>query len=67
MEGRITTLSHKMDTLAQKKSSMPPDTERDQKISEMYEILKKTETISQILPQTVERMVALKAIHSRGI
>ncbi|KAK0087226.1 hypothetical protein PV325_001468 [Microctonus aethiopoides] len=66
MEGRITTLSHKMDTLAQKKSSMPPDTERDLKISEMYEILKKTETISEILPQTVERMVALKAIHSRA-
>ncbi|KAK0174692.1 hypothetical protein PV327_010430 [Microctonus hyperodae] len=66
MGSRVTTLIHKMDTLAQKKSSMPPDNERDQKVAEMYEILKKTETMSQILPQTVERMVSLKAIHSRA-
>lgn len=67
MEGRIATLSHRMDAVAQKKSALPAETERDQKISEMYEIVKKTETISQILPQTVERMIALAAVHRRGI
>lgn len=66
MEGRIATLSHRMDTVAQKKSAMPPDSERDQKIIEMYVILKKTETISQILPQTVERLIALNVVHRRA-
>lgn len=36
-------------------------------ISEMYEIMKKTDSISQILPQTVERLLALSDIHQQGI
>jgi len=33
----------------------------------MYEIMKKTDAISQILPQTVERLLALSDIHQQGI
>ncbi|XP_034948789.1 dynactin subunit 2 [Chelonus insularis] len=66
MEGRIATLSHRMDTVAQKKSSLPVDTEREQKINEMYEIFKKTEPLAQVLPQTVDRMIALNSIHRRA-
>lgn len=32
----------------------------------MYEIMKKTDAISQILPQTVERLLALNDIHQQG-
>ncbi|XP_015110204.1 dynactin subunit 2 [Diachasma alloeum] len=66
MESRIATLAHRMDAVAQKKSALPPETDRDQKISEMYEIVKKTEAISQIIPQTVDRMIALNAVHRRA-
>ncbi|KAF7988963.1 hypothetical protein HCN44_007273 [Aphidius gifuensis] len=66
MESRIASLTNKMDNIAHKKSTMPADSERDQKISEMYDIVKKTEAMSQILPQTVERLIALNAIHRRA-
>lgn len=66
MESRIATLAHRMDSVAQTKSALPPEAERDQKITEMYEIVKKTEAISQIIPQTVDRMIALNAVHRRG-
>lgn len=33
----------------------------------MYDIMKQTETISQILPQTVNRMLALNTIHQQGV
>lgn len=33
----------------------------------MYDIMKKTDSISQILPQTVERLLALSDIHQQGI
>lgn len=33
----------------------------------MYDIMKQTETMSQILPQTVNRMLALNTIHQQGI
>jgi len=36
-------------------------------ISEMYETMKKMDAISQILPQTVERLLALSDIHQQGI
>jgi len=35
-------------------------------ISEMYEIMKKMDAVSQILPQTVERLLALNNIHQQG-
>lgn len=66
MENRIASLTNKMDNIAHKKSTMPADSERDQKITEMYDIVKKTEAMSQILPQTVERLIALNAIHRRA-
>ncbi|XP_057321504.1 dynactin subunit 2 [Microplitis mediator] len=66
MEGRIATLSHRLDTVAQKKSALSADSERDQKIAEMYDIMQKTEPIAQVLPETIERMIALNAIHRRA-
>lgn len=66
MEGRIATLSHRLDTVAQKKSALSADSERDQKIAEMYDIMQKTEPLAQVLPETIERMIALNAIHRRG-
>ncbi|XP_076161871.1 dynactin subunit 2 [Ptiloglossa arizonensis] len=66
IENRLASLIHKMDNVAQKKSALTLDSEQEQKISEMYEIMKQTETMSQILPQTVNRMLALKTIHQQA-
>lgn len=66
MESRIANLTHRMDSIVQKRAVIPADSDRDQKVTEMYDIVKKTEAISQILPQTVERLISLNAIHRRG-
>ncbi|KZC09689.1 putative dynactin subunit 2 [Dufourea novaeangliae] len=66
IENRLASLIHRMDNIAQKKTALALDSEQEQKISEMYEIMKQTETMSQILPQTVNRMLALNTIHQQA-
>ncbi|XP_076653721.1 dynactin subunit 2 [Halictus rubicundus] len=66
IENRLASVIHRMDNIAQKKAALALDTEQEQKISEMYEIMKQTETMSQILPQTVNRMLALNTIHQQA-
>lgn len=65
-ETRLAALIHRMDNIAQKKAALALDSEQEQKISEMYDIMKQTETMSQILPQTVNRMLALNSIHQQA-
>lgn len=66
IETRLGTLIYRMDSIAQKKATAEQDSEQEQKIAEMYEIMKKTDSISQILPQTVERLLALNDIHQQA-
>ncbi|EZA62423.1 hypothetical protein DMN91_003632 [Ooceraea biroi] len=66
IETRLGTLIYRMDSIAQKKAAAEQDSEQEQKISEMYEIMKKTDAVSQILPQTVERLLALNDIHQQA-
>ncbi|XP_034182235.2 dynactin subunit 2 [Osmia lignaria lignaria] len=66
IESRLATLIHKMDNIQQKKVALALDSEQEQKIFEMYDIMKQTETVSQILPQTVNRMLALNTIHQQA-
>lgn len=66
IESRLASLIHRMDTIAQKKTALALDSEQEQKISEMYDIMKQTETLSQVLPQTVNRMLALSSIHQQA-
>jgi hypothetical protein len=35
-------------------------------VNELYELIKKTETLSQILPQTLDRLLALELLHKQG-
>ncbi|KAG7196662.1 hypothetical protein KM043_015999 [Ampulex compressa] len=66
IECRLATLLHTMDSIAQKRSAIAPDSEQEQKIADMYEIMKKMEPLMQILPQTVDRMLALNTIHQQA-
>uniref|UniRef100_A0A1B6CNR5 Dynactin subunit 2 n=1 Tax=Clastoptera arizonana TaxID=38151 RepID=A0A1B6CNR5_9HEMI len=67
-EARVSALSSKLDHVAEKTSSLTGslDSEKEKKISELYEIAKKTEHLSQILPQTLERLISLKELHQQG-
>ncbi|XP_003704015.1 dynactin subunit 2 [Megachile rotundata] len=66
IESRLATVIHKMDNIQQKKVALSLDSEQEQKISEMYDIMKQTETMSHVLPQTVNRMLALNTIHQQA-
>ncbi|ALC40648.1 Dmn [Drosophila busckii] len=63
IENRLTTLAGKMDAIAEKSSGSTQDAKRDQKISELYDIAKRTEPVVEILPHVIERMQALESLH----
>lgn len=67
IEGRLTALSQKMDSINEKTAATPEDAERNQKVNELYELVKKTETLSQVLPQTLERLLALESLHRQAV
>lgn len=66
IEGRLTALHQKMNTIQQQKNPKPEDAETDKMIVELYELVKKSENISQVLPDTIERLVALDSLHSKA-
>ncbi|XP_037929267.1 dynactin subunit 2-like [Teleopsis dalmanni] len=63
IETRLGTLTSKMDAIAEKSSGSTEDAKRDQKVCELYEIAKRTEPVAEILPDIIERMQALEALH----
>lgn len=63
IEGRLANILAKMDAINEKASGSVQDTQREQKISELYELAKSTETVVPILPDLIERMHALEALH----
>ncbi|XP_043500544.1 dynactin subunit 2 [Polistes fuscatus] len=66
IESRLSALIYRIDTIAQKKFALIPDSELKQKIEEMYKIVKKTESMSDILPLTINRMTSLSTIHEEA-
>lgn len=66
IESRLATVIHRMDNIAQQKSALAQDSGYEQKISEMYDIVKKTESVTEVLPRTVNRMLALNTIHQQA-
>ncbi|KAK3930173.1 Dynactin subunit 2 [Frankliniella fusca] len=61
-EARLTGLASKLDSVAEKVNGQS-DPEKDAKVTELYELVKKTESISSILPQTIRRLTALESLH----
>lgn len=66
IEARLGNLATKMDGLGEKASGSNHDVARDQKTLELYEIAKRTEPITQILPDMLDRMKALESLHKYG-
>lgn len=66
IEARLNNLGTKMDAIAEKSSGSNQDATRDQKTLELYEIAKRTEPITQVLPNMLQRMQALENLHKYG-
>lgn len=66
IEQRLTNLAAKMDQFNDKAAGSGSDPSRDQKVLELYELAKSTEPITKILPEMLERMKTLEALHSYG-
>ncbi|KAK9744685.1 Dynamitin [Popillia japonica] len=66
IEGRLTALTQKLESVAENKKQMSNDAEGDEKVQELYNIVKANENVSKILPETVERLTALKALHEKA-
>lgn len=62
VDSRLSGLVGKMDSIAEKVNGQS-DPEKDAKISELYEMVKKTEAVSSVLPQTIKRLTALESLH----
>lgn len=66
IEARLNNLAIKMDTINEKANVGTGDAAREQKTLELFEIAKRTEPITQILPEMLDRMQALESLHSYG-
>ncbi|XP_018320309.1 dynactin subunit 2 [Agrilus planipennis] len=66
IEGRLTALVQKLDMIAEKKAKISEDVEKDKMILELYELVKNTENVSKILPNTIERLKSLEAMHKKS-
>uniref|UniRef100_A0A0V0G6L5 Putative dynactin subunit 2-like protein n=1 Tax=Triatoma dimidiata TaxID=72491 RepID=A0A0V0G6L5_TRIDM len=65
VDARMTSLLAKLDQLSERSSSLQ-DQERDNKISELYDLARTMEDMSQVLPRALDRMVALETLHTQG-
>ncbi|CAG9766653.1 unnamed protein product [Ceutorhynchus assimilis] len=65
IEGRLSALSQKLQEIADKKSVLQHDEEKDKMILELYEQVK-NQNIDKILPQTIERLKSLEALHNKA-
>ncbi|XP_076460483.1 dynactin subunit 2-like [Babylonia areolata] len=66
VEARLQSVMHKLSQIADKKAAQDnPD--KQLKISELYELVKKWEAVGDSLPQVVDRMVALKDLHEQAL
>lgn len=67
IEGRVTALSQKMDSISEKKKQLSDNnTEKDKMVVELYEMFKNTENISELLPQTIGRLKSLEGLHHKA-
>merc|ERR1719433_2626687 len=62
VEGRLAALLQKMNTLAERKSVIE-DSEKQSKISELYDVCIKTEANAVVLPDIVDRLDSLQTLH----
>lgn len=64
-ETRLSALMSKLDLLCEKGATVGFNPDRDAKIAELHDLVKKSGDLSKVLPLVVDRMVALEALHQQ--
>lgn len=66
IEGRLSALAQKLDSISQKKKELQQDEEKDKMILDLYDLVKNSENISKLLPHTIDRLKSLEALHNKA-
>ncbi|XP_030846061.1 dynactin subunit 2 [Strongylocentrotus purpuratus] len=66
IEARIQGLLQRLDQVSEKKSAVE-DAGKDSKISALYEMVQKWDSIADTLPKVVDRLQALKDLHEQAL
>ncbi|KAG7174399.1 dynactin subunit 2-like [Homarus americanus] len=66
VEGRLHAVHTRMNSISEKKSAIE-DADKQSKVSELYELVKKTEALCSALPEVVNRLVSLEALHEQAM
>lgn len=66
VEGRLHAIHTRMNSISEKKAAIE-DADKQSKVSELYELVKKTETLCSALPEVVNRLVSLEALHDQAM
>ena len=66
IEGRLAALLQKLNTISEKKVALE-DTEKNNKIAELYEMMIANQAIATALPDVVERLDSLQSLHQQAM
>ncbi|XP_064463339.1 dynactin subunit 2-like [Ornithodoros turicata] len=66
VEARLLVLQQRLQQLSEKRV-LQEDADRQSKVNELYELLRKADTLSDSLPRVVERLVCLQDIHEQAL
>lgn len=66
IEGRLSALSQKLESISEKKKEIVQDEEKDKMIIELYNMVKNGENICKLLPKTIERLQSLEGLHNKA-
>ncbi|CAL4063134.1 unnamed protein product [Meganyctiphanes norvegica] len=66
IEGRLHSVHTRMNSISEKKQAID-DADKQSKVSELYELVKKSETLCSALPEVVDRLVSLEDLHEQAM
>ena len=66
IEGRLAALLQKLNTIAEKKAGLE-DAEKNNKIAELYEMVTANQAMASALPDVVDRLDSLQALHEQAL
>ncbi|XP_056647582.1 dynactin subunit 2 [Diorhabda sublineata] len=66
IEGRLGAMAQKLEAIAEKKKQVQQNEEKDKMILELFDLVKNTESVSKLLPQTIDRLKSLEQLHNKA-
>ncbi|XP_066973011.1 dynactin subunit 2 isoform X2 [Macrobrachium rosenbergii] len=66
IEGRLHAVHTRMNSISEKKSAIE-EADKQSKVTELYELVKKTESLCSAVPEVVDRLVSLETLHDQAI